>query len=949
MSILDYIEKIKRENEGPRITTQEPRNMADGGRIGFKYGTSAFDIHTKKEAAFKAYKDYKKSYYSGRQKYPIITFREFLPIYAEENFADGGEVGQLVQNTADGSRPGYQGPEKYITPARRSGAEGFQGQKFYQVDDPTYSDGRRRIKTKEYKAWLDEQKAISKKRPNRYSKGFIRREAGLLRIAEAFQKADITDDFEHLMVNPKDQKKFEKYHKRKMKTYKKGMLQAGDIVYINNLEKNFDDVIFIADQLGESPDWVLDKLDERTEFRDFARTEKDVLKKDIKYTKPRNDYLKVENWVQKNAKKYSTPESFEKALRKRFGNKNQFIVDMGSNKTVTKTYFSDGFKKMMLNADPGSGIKPYHLKQFIKSSLYNFNPKIKAKVTEELKGIFNAENLPKLRTEARKMIRNNPTLKMFGMDKGITGPFPKVIQAEIGKDLWTDLKNFRHPRVGTAEMLRAFSDLVPPEFKPMFQETIKAINYSKNNQWQKAKDTFGIADNIAWDHKVPSSVIDKGYADIVEYTKVNPTTEHFNERIKNAEFDSKINKLITKYEGVNTLDQKVKVVEKMNKVKSNFNEKYGNYLGEVDIKLDEKGNLRFSSTGKPLTTKMDRVKMLQTSLQQEKGIVPKNWNKVINNSKAKITAKALESAGVTDICSDQLVASGGRIGFAKKVCGTKFAEQNPDGFMKKAADHKEAAKLFKSGNMAKHLMKAKNWAKSNMGPAGWIGGELLIVGLGSVWDMSQGKGWKEAMDNWTGLGGHFGQAEKRLKEIGVEQGYSEQEINDAMKIGQLMDVSTEWEGKQWKLDQVQEQQDIGGTARYKSDPGKRFIGEKGYVRGTYQDPRSVRELRAEVPKLWEEGTELYESLKDYDSSVGLYDELQQKKAKEEYDKKMKLRNMPRHFAQQFGIGAAPEFEPWTPEYAGGGMVGIRKPSALPPTGGPQSGGLPSLYNNVRKR
>ena len=34
--------------------------------------------------------------------------------------------------------------------------------------------------------------------------------------------------------------------------------------------------------------------------------------------------------------------------------------------------------------------------------------------------------------------------------------------------------------------------------------------------------------------------------------------------------------------------------------------------------------------------------------------------------------------------------------------------------------------------------------------------------------------------------------------------------------------------------------------------------------------------------------------------------------------------------------------------AGGGMVGIRKPNALPPTGGPQSGGLPSLYNNVRK-
>ena len=37
------------------------------------------------------------------------------------------------------------------------------------------------------------------------------------------------------------------------------------------------------------------------------------------------------------------------------------------------------------------------------------------------------------------------------------------------------------------------------------------------------------------------------------------------------------------------------------------------------------------------------------------------------------------------------------------------------------------------------------------------------------------------------------------------------------------------------------------------------------------------------------------------------------------------------------------------EFAGGGMAGIRRPSALPPTGGPMSQGLPSLYNNVRKR
>jgi len=98
----------------PRSAVQEPRNMAHGGRIGFRYGSSSFDAHTKREAAFKAYKDYKKSYYNSRQRNPIITFREFLPIYAKENFAEGGSAGQLVRNTVDGSRPGYGGLKKTV-------------------------------------------------------------------------------------------------------------------------------------------------------------------------------------------------------------------------------------------------------------------------------------------------------------------------------------------------------------------------------------------------------------------------------------------------------------------------------------------------------------------------------------------------------------------------------------------------------------------------------------------------------------------------------------------------------------------------------------------------------------------------------------------------------------------------------------------------------------------
>ena len=35
-------------------------------------------------------------------------------------------------------------------------------------------------------------------------------------------------------------------------------------------------------------------------------------------------------------------------------------------------------------------------------------------------------------------------------------------------------------------------------------------------------------------------------------------------------------------------------------------------------------------------------------------------------------------------------------------------------------------------------------------------------------------------------------------------------------------------------------------------------------------------------------------------------------------------------------------------YMGGGMVGIRKPSSIPPESGPMSQGLRSLYNNGKK-
>ena len=585
-----------------------------GDRVPFKYGGT--------------WADWKVNYEDQ------MSFEEYLQddkitkkLHALDKRADGGRIG-----LKNGS------PEKYVTPLRR---EGFTGSKFTSVDDPTYSDGRRRVKTKAYEKWLKAEHA--KNKPDWRFNRTVRPELDkyLIEIAEAIQKADNTQDFEYLMRNKEGSLANEKYFKKNQRIYKKGMLSNSAITVLKNLETNPVNLKIIADSLGEDTDWVLNRLDERNQYVEDVKGERATAKKDPRYIKPRNDYLKVENWLQKNAKKYSTPQAFEKALIKRFGNKNQFIMDMKSPKNSVTTYFSPEFKKLMLNSDSArTMIKPSHLKQLISSSLYNYNDKIKTRLTNEIRKIFTSENLPKLRTEARKMIRNNHLFKMFGLDKTITGPFPRVIQAVIGEKLWKDFRAFRHPRVTSYELLKAFEDLVPQKFKGMFSESAKAVLHAQNNLWPAAKKNLGIADKIAWDHKVPSSIIDKGYADIVEYTKVNPVDYEWNARIKNAKFDSPINKLILKFEKEKTLSGKKKIYQQMLEKKNKFSKTYGGYLDEIDINFNERtGKLKFSSSAKPLTKKMDMVKMLETSQKQ----VTTHLN---NNPKLKTTLINKVNSGI---------------------------------------------------------------------------------------------------------------------------------------------------------------------------------------------------------------------------------------------------------------------------------------------------------------
>ena len=140
MNPLEFINQIKEmyNDQDPRPTALGPRNMyqdgqlvtpsVDGARPGYR--------GDKTQEVLKAYKEYKKSHYNSRHKYPIIPFTKFFEMYAKENFADGGSAGQLVTPSVDGSRPGYGRRTDYSSPTKKQKqiAEKVYGKDFHKLD-----------------------------------------------------------------------------------------------------------------------------------------------------------------------------------------------------------------------------------------------------------------------------------------------------------------------------------------------------------------------------------------------------------------------------------------------------------------------------------------------------------------------------------------------------------------------------------------------------------------------------------------------------------------------------------------------------------------------------------------------------------------------------------------------------------------------------------------------
>ena len=441
-------------------------------------------------------------------------------------------------------------------------------------------------------------------------------------LAEIIQKADIEDDMEYLMRTPKSQKSLKKYGKTGKVRFKKGMLSDSLAVAFVKLQKDAAGIKYIADKLGEDTEFVLDIFDEKENFAEEGRTKARLegSPTQIKSNKMTKDYDKAEKWLTKNAEKFDDPQKFKKAFIKRFGNNHSFIQAIKNN---LPSGFSADFNSNILGIKAGGGAGGGTSRltktlgdNIFSTVIYNFNDDVRKKITNEFKQALSG-GPAQVKQEARKILKNSELLKKYNLDKRIHGPISRLIFKEIGEDLYRNIQTFRNPRSGTAELLHYLKDVVDPKYKSQFIEAENAIKLASAGKIKDAKKLWNINEKIMYDHKIPSSLIDLGYADEIEYIKLSPTTETFNVEIKNRQFDKPMNKLLKRYENASPENKKV-IFQEIQDLKNNFSKKYGNYLDDVSITADKAGKIKFSSKTPVVTKKTDLVKSLETSLQQEK-------------------------------------------------------------------------------------------------------------------------------------------------------------------------------------------------------------------------------------------------------------------------------------------------------------------------------------------
>ena len=382
----------------------------------------------------------------------------------------------------------------------------------------------------------------------------------------------------------------------------------------NNIFGNLDQLI---KKTGLSEETIFDLLDDREAFQDLEMQGERGL---VVAPDKSKFYKQAENWIVKNSKRYEDPDKLKKAFTRTFG-KDNHLIQIINKGTSTSIPFSEWFKKNIMGA-LGPTYSSTQLDNIFKTAIYTNNENVRGKIVDELTKVIpegGTKKFPGKRTlDINKILNESPLLKKFGLNQEIKGPIARLLAKEVGEDLLKQIARLRRPWLGTFELINYLKDRVSPKYKSMFEEAANAVRHAQKTQWPEAKKALNLSQSIMFDHKVPKALMKLGYADEIEYIKLNPTSADFNSKIKRIQFDMPMVRLVHQWEKAQTLDAKSKAVGEMNTLKDKFSKKYGNYLDDVKINVDKTGKPIFSSKTPVVAKKTDLVKSLETSLQHEK-------------------------------------------------------------------------------------------------------------------------------------------------------------------------------------------------------------------------------------------------------------------------------------------------------------------------------------------
>jgi len=472
-------------------------------------------------------------------------------------------------------------------------------------------------------------------------------------ISDAFLKAYADDDIAILS--------------QKTKVNPQGLLtpadsKAGLIQKITTDEQYLNTVV---NNTGLDKETILNMIEDRDAY---LKLEKPSGSQATRFADRIKFVNQAEKWLLTNAKRYADPIKFEKSFIRTFGKDNLITQTIKANITGAREKgrvqlnFSPEFVSEIMGGKQGIDIeklkkgKKYsfnstQLKDMFKTVLYNNNPNVRKRITTIFENII-PEPGSKRTPDLRNLFNNDPFLKKFNLNKSITGPIARLILNEIGEDLFNNVSSFQRPYLGTNELIRYLKDRVNPKYKSMFEEAAQAVAYAQKEQWPLAKKSLNLSQNIMLDHKIPKALIEAGYADEIEYIKLNPTAEKFNTTIKRTQFDQPMINLTKEFERANTLDAKANVVTKMNKLKNDFSKKYGGYLDEVSINVDKTGKPIFTSSASPVTKKTNLISSLGKSMIQTKEGTPKQI--AANLRKLGFKCKFAGSNGGLGSCDDPM-------------------------------------------------------------------------------------------------------------------------------------------------------------------------------------------------------------------------------------------------------------------------------------------------------